>query len=200
MNGGVRFIFRQSIRHKDYLFWLYEFFNNRGYTSNNLPIGYTQKSGDNLYIAYRFGTYYYTSFIWLYKLFYNNNKKKVIPKNIADYLTPLALAVWIMDDGTLKKPGVRIATNCFTLEEVELLKLALENKFNLKCSLAPLSPPPHFKPCPRESAGAAALGGERRLGSPPRINIYIYLYVFNIIYVYIIIKTLGDPKPASDFF
>ena len=34
-------------------------------------------------------------------------------------------------DGTWK-PGVRIATNCFTKEEVELLALALETKFNDK--------------------------------------------------------------------
>jgi hypothetical protein len=40
-----------------------------------------------------------------------------------------------MDDGTYKKPGVRIATNCFTKKEVELLKLALETKFNIKSSL-----------------------------------------------------------------
>ena len=40
-----------------------------------------------------------------------------------------------MDDGTWKKPGVRIATNCFTKKEVELLKLVLEIKFNLKSTL-----------------------------------------------------------------
>jgi hypothetical protein len=40
-----------------------------------------------------------------------------------------------MDDGIWKKPGVRIATNSFTLEEVELLKLTLENKYNFKISL-----------------------------------------------------------------
>lgn len=40
LSGGVRFIFRQSISHKDYLFWLYKFFNDRGYCSNNLPLGY----------------------------------------------------------------------------------------------------------------------------------------------------------------
>jgi hypothetical protein len=40
-----------------------------------------------------------------------------------------------MDDGTWKNPGVRIATNCFTKKEVELLKLTLETKFNLKSTL-----------------------------------------------------------------
>jgi len=95
MTGGVRFRFRQSIKHKDYLFWLYEFFNSRGYCTNNLPsyFSQTQKYGDKLLEAYRFNTYSYTNLLWLYKLFYNNNKKKVIPINIADYLTPLALAV-----------------------------------------------------------------------------------------------------------
>jgi len=68
-------------------------------------------------------------------LFLNDDGKKVIPNNIAELLTPLALAIWIMDDGTWKKPGVRIATNCFTKQEVELLKLTLEIKFNLKSSL-----------------------------------------------------------------
>ena len=72
--------------------------------------------------------------MWLYKLFYTNNKVKVVPNNISELLTPLALAIWIMDDGTWK-PGVRIATNCFTKEEVELLSLALDSKFNLKSSL-----------------------------------------------------------------
>ncbi len=61
--------------------------------------------------------------------------KKVIPENIGELLTPLALAVWIMDDGTWKQPGVRIATNCFTKEECELLVSVLDLKFNLKCSL-----------------------------------------------------------------
>lgn len=131
-SGGVRFRFRQKAEHKDYLFWLWDFFKKRGYCSNNLPVYYVQ---NGQYEAYRFGTYGFSSLLWLYKLFYNNNKKvKVIPKNIVDLLTPLALAILIMDDGTWKQPGVRIATNCFTKQEVELLSLALETKFNLKSS------------------------------------------------------------------
>jgi len=33
------------------------------------------------------------------------NKVKRVPINISDYLTPLALAVWIMDDGSSTKAG-----------------------------------------------------------------------------------------------
>jgi Cytochrome b/b6/petB/LAGLIDADG DNA endonuclease family len=134
-NGGVRFRFRQKAANKDYLFWLYNFFNIRGYCSNNLPVFYIQKYDDKIYKAYRFSTYGFTNLLWLYKLFYTNSKIKVIPLNIIDLLTPLALAIWIMDDGTYKKPGIRIATNCFTKKEVELLKLALNIKFNIKSTL-----------------------------------------------------------------
>ena len=40
-----------------------------------------------------------------------------------------------MDDGTFKSPGLIIATNCFTKQEVELLVKALKNKFNITSSL-----------------------------------------------------------------
>ena len=133
-SGGIRFRFRQQVKHKEYILWLYDFFNKRGYCTNNLPVLYEQKYGDKIYQSYRFGTYGFSSWMWLYKLFYTNSKIKVVPENIADLLTPLVLAIWIMDDGTWK-PGVRIATNCFTKQEVELLALALETKFNLKCTL-----------------------------------------------------------------
>ena len=134
-SGGVRFRFRQSVVRKDYIFWLHNFLHTRGYCSGLLPVIYTQKTGDKVLDYYRFGTYRFTSLMWLYKTFYNHDKKKVIPANIADLLTPLALAIWIMDDGTWKKPGVRIATDCYKKEEVELLTSALYTKFNLNCSL-----------------------------------------------------------------
>lgn len=134
-SGGVRFRFKQSAKHQEYIFWLFDFFRTRGYCSNNLPFKFTQKLGDKFHDCYRFNTYAFSSLLDLYKLFYNSNKKKVIPNNIEELLTPLALAIWIMVDGTFKSPGLRIATNCFTKQEVELLVKALENKFNIKSSL-----------------------------------------------------------------
>lgn len=43
---GVRFCFRQSLIHKDYLFWLYKFFLVRGYCSNLEPRKYTRASAN----------------------------------------------------------------------------------------------------------------------------------------------------------
>jgi len=133
-SGGVRFKFKQSEADKDYIFWLYNFFNKRGYCTNNLPVLY--KEGNKLpYTCYRFNTYTYTSLMWLYKLFYNHNKQKRMPKNIADLLTPLSLAVWICDVGGLHRSGVRLHIHSFKQEEIMLLSLALETKFNIKSTL-----------------------------------------------------------------
>ena len=113
----------------------HNFFNKRGYCTNNTPVKFKQKLIDTYHEGYRFNTYAYTSWIDIYKLFYNSRKKKVIPNNIENLLTPLTLAIWIMDDGTFKYSGVRIATNCFKKQEVELLVRALDSKFNIKSTL-----------------------------------------------------------------
>jgi hypothetical protein len=134
---GVRICYRQSIRHKEYLFWLYTFFYNKGYTSNLEPRQYirTIKSKEGkVYYGYEFNTFTFSSFSGIHKMFYNKGKK-VVPKNIYEYLTPLALAVWIMDDGGLTNSGIRIATNSFNLKEVELLQDVLKSKYNLNTTI-----------------------------------------------------------------
>lgn len=134
LSGGIRFRFKQQVKHKIYIFWLHSFFFNRGYCTSNLPVLFEQKLGDKMFKAYRFGTLSFSNLMWLYKSFYTNSKIKIIPKNIGELLTPLALAIWIMDDATWK-PGVRIATNCFTKHEIELLSFTLYTKFNIKSTL-----------------------------------------------------------------
>lgn len=133
---GIRFSIKQNIKHKEYLFSLYEFFLTRGYCSNLEPRQYKRriKGIDKIYYGYEFNTYTFRSFLWLYKSFYKKGKK-IIPLNITNYITPLTLAVWISDDGTWTVNGVRIATNSFTLMELEYLKILLFTKFNLNCTI-----------------------------------------------------------------
>ena len=139
---GVRICYRQSIQHKEYLFWLYTFFYNRGYTSNLQPRQYTrtiQSKEGKVYYGFEFNTFTFRSFNWIHNKFYKNGRK-VIPLNIYEYLTPLALAVWIMDDGgwdnSLFEPRtIRLATNSYELKEVELLNDAIKSKFNLETTI-----------------------------------------------------------------
>jgi hypothetical protein len=52
------------------------------------------------------------------------------------YLSPLALAVWMMDDGTsYKNKGFKFSTNSFTLKEIQYLALVLKTKYNLDSSI-----------------------------------------------------------------
>lgn len=133
MSGGVRFRFKQSIIQKDYLFFKYYYLLRRGYVNNNPPAFQKDIYGD----SYRFSTYSYSILLWFYKLFYKNKIKE--PLRGWDYLilflTPLALAIWIMDDGTFKSPGIRIAINNFTQKEGEILIQVLRNKYGIESSL-----------------------------------------------------------------
>ena len=85
---------------------------------------------------YHFRSRVHPLFTALHSLWYkwdsNKNKFiKIVPLNIEEYLTPLALAIWFMDDGSKLEPGVRIATNNFTLNEVQFLCDILYKKYNL---------------------------------------------------------------------
>ena len=135
---GVRIAIKQSSIHKDYLFLLFKFFNERGYCSNNPPRLYTRKLKitENLYYGYEFNTFTFRSFIWIYDLFYNKGKKSLtLTNDFENCITPLSLAIWICDDGTWTGDGVRIATNAFTLVEIQFLINILKNKFNLNCTI-----------------------------------------------------------------
>lgn len=135
---GTRICYRQSSKNKEYLFWLYSFFYNLGYCSNLEPrksiIKLKHKGIDCIHYRYEFNTFTFRSFNWIHDIFYHKGKK-VIKPILKNYMTPLCLAVWISDDGCWAKPGVRIATNCFSLTEVQLLVKILKDKFNLDCTI-----------------------------------------------------------------
>ena len=78
-----------------------------------------------------FKTLIFPCLTFYFNLFYVN-KIKIVPLNIEDYLTPLALAVWICDDGGKSLHNETILhTRSYTYQEVLLLQSALKNKFNL---------------------------------------------------------------------
>lgn len=94
------------------------------------------------YDRFSFNTLTSDKFRFFGNLFYvkeSGHWKKVVPKNIAHYLTPEALAFWYMDDGVLKWKGksnaVRLCTDSFSVSEINVLKEALQEKFKLKCSI-----------------------------------------------------------------
>jgi ubiquinol-cytochrome c reductase cytochrome b subunit len=137
--NGTRIQFSQEASHIDYLLWLYSFMATLGYTSDIQPKVLTRLGKYGKLRNYiRFSTFTYSSFNWIHNCWYkpsNNGYTKILPASIDQYLTPLALAIWIMDDGGKVSSGLKLATNNFLLSEVQILSSLLNRIYDLDSSI-----------------------------------------------------------------
>lgn len=129
--------FEQSEKKIKYLKFLYSICQEAGFELDNIKT-YIRK--DSRYSKTNQSLYFRTKSIKELKplsdLFLNEKGVKIIPSNIADYLTLISLAFWIMDDGQQeKKGGVTLCTDSFNLEEIQLLRIAMQKNFNLITSI-----------------------------------------------------------------
>lgn len=60
---------------------------------------------------------------------------RLIASLIRDYLTPLALAVWFMDDGSCQQRRVKFSTNSFTYDDCVFLNNLLFELYGLHGSV-----------------------------------------------------------------
>ena len=123
-----------SVNQKDYTDWLYEKFKNLVLTKPQVK---EQKINGKLYQKYWFSTVSNGAVRFYAQQFYQNGKK-VVPKFIAKMVTPLSLAVWFMDDGSLKSKFHRariINTQCFNELDLKRLQEMLLKKFNINTTL-----------------------------------------------------------------
>lgn len=134
--NASRFQFKQSNKNQEYLHWMHQFLASRGYCSFSKPkqrklIGKENK----VYFYLRGSTYSYRSLNWFVDCFYKQGTKSVPEDSICHmFLTPLALAVWISDDGhKCTNGGILLATDCFTKWDVARLCNVLKNKYQLNC-------------------------------------------------------------------
>lgn len=133
---GSRMKFYQGGANSNYLLWLHSKVSYLGYCKKNPPMLQSRILKDGTISYYiRFESFTHTSFNWIQEEFYPKGRK-IIPSCIETYLTPLAMAIWVQDDGCkLKKKGFKFCTNGYTLSEVKLLSSILNNKYSLKTSL-----------------------------------------------------------------
>lgn len=147
-NGySVRFNIEQSINNSAYIHHLTTLFFNWGYCSYVVPKlikkseGSLDKRLDKLTdrYNYRLSLYAFSSLNWIYDSFYikvDGKIVKTVPDWIEDYITPMGLAHWIMQDGSRQKnQGINIATCSFTFEECRFLSEVLNKKYNLKSTV-----------------------------------------------------------------
>lgn len=130
----LRIVFQQEKKHQEYFHWLHFFFASKGYCNPEKPTLFT-RIGKNNKIRYFFRcrTYSFGNLNWLVDLFYSTGKKVVPNKEFLDlFLTPLAIAVWVCDDGSRSGKGFKFCTNSFSKEEIQLLCDVLYRKYNIK--------------------------------------------------------------------
>jgi len=141
--GSTRIILQQEESNVAYLHWFHQYLAQREYCSEKKP-RLERRIGPRGKIRFycRVRTYSFSSFNWIYDAFYvpsfsstgSQQRKKVVPKDLCwTLLTPLALAVWVMDDGTAASSGVKIATHCFEKEEI-LFMQSFESKVLSLCT------------------------------------------------------------------
>lgn len=133
---GTRILFYQEGSHSKYLLYLHNLISSLGYSNTNIPKIKSRivKRGKIKQII-RFHTWTYLKFNNIYNEWYNEKKEKRVPKSIYKYLTPLALAIWIMNDGVKVGSELKLITNSFIYSDVLYLIEILYKKYNLKCSI-----------------------------------------------------------------
>jgi ubiquinol-cytochrome c reductase cytochrome b subunit len=177
---GSRICFYQKGGHIEYIIWLHKTLLSYGYCRENIPQIQSRIINDKLVYYCRFRTFTYSSFNWIYDEFYHNKVKRV-PRIVDMFMSPLALSVWIMDDGTwIKNRGISLATNSYTLSEVKFLIQILKDKFAL------------------DGLSAIKAGGinQYMIYIPKRNLATLYPLIKEHIHPMFLYKLVGDPSPS----
>jgi len=62
-------------------------------------------------------------------------KRKQVPVQLSEWMSPLVFSVWLMDDGAKDKGQLRLNTQCFSREENQTLIGILEAKLGISATL-----------------------------------------------------------------
>lgn len=121
-----------SPKHDERFYYTYNYYAL--YCAGNSTIRTrTDKRTGTTNVSNMFSTRAMPFFTFFYELFYVNGIK-TIPNDIGSYLTPVAVAFWIMDDGHWNR-GLTLNTQGFSVQGVELLVKALNTNFGINSYL-----------------------------------------------------------------
>lgn len=136
---SYRLKIEHSSKQKEYADWLYKEFKEWVQTPPQVRSRYIKlRSVEGTYQKYWFNTLSSGSFRFYAQQFYKKSGKKIVPRLIHRWLTPLALAVWYMDDGSVKSNAhttVLFNTQGFDAMSLKHLQKTLLEKFGIKSKL-----------------------------------------------------------------
>jgi hypothetical protein len=129
----ARLCFKQSFKHIEFALWIYRR-RRLAHYCQSLPCLYKGSLNGKVFYGLALKTRAHPCFTLLHYAWYSNGVK-VLPSNIFEDLTPIALAVWAQGDGSRHTSGFLLHTQSFTIQQVVLLRNVLSIKFGLNCSI-----------------------------------------------------------------
>lgn len=122
---------KQSLAHSDYIWFVFSILSHY---CDNLPLYRLGKRGEKSHWGIEIVTRALPCFTELHSIFYVDGVK-IIPYNIYDILTPVALAQLIMGDGSVQRHGLIICTDYYKLIDVIRLMNVLIIRYRFECTL-----------------------------------------------------------------
>jgi recombination protein RecA len=113
---------------KDYIDWKYQELASISYPNPPKEVVRFEKNDNRVTKSFRFWTRQYFR-VWRDDFY--QGSQKIFPKKLVNWLTPLSLAVWYMDDGCYQKFDCTLSTESFDLESREQLMNILRD-FGIK--------------------------------------------------------------------
>ncbi|MCX6810625.1 MAG: hypothetical protein NTY30_02740 [Candidatus Berkelbacteria bacterium] len=123
-----------SIKQREYTYWLYKCLESWVLKE---PCEKRKAVFGKVFTNIWFNTVSHVALRYYGKAFYKD-KIKTIPINIAKLLTPVSMAVWFMDDGSIKSKfhkTLLINTQSFPKDKLEFLQKAIFQKFQINSNL-----------------------------------------------------------------
>jgi len=128
---NARLGFKQYRAHSKYLWFVFNILSH--YCSDSPQLRSTIRAGSRHY-SLEFFSRSLPCMTELRSLFYPNGVK-IVPNNIYELLTPVALAHLIMGDGSIQRHGLIICTDSYTVKDIVRLMNVLIIRYRLECIL-----------------------------------------------------------------
>lgn len=133
---NANFKVEHGLEQKEYVKWKYNILRNWVFTKPKLSYRYREENGEKYPKSWWFRTLRHPLLTEIHDKFYQRksyrDRTKIVPKDLKENLTPLGLAVWIMDDGNYSRGKINISTYCFSASEIHFLQKLFRGIFGVK--------------------------------------------------------------------
>ena len=132
--GSARLRVHHGWKQKDFVFWKYNVLKNLVSCAPKKIVCWKNPKNNEDYYSWYFHTITLKELKEFYRMFYKDGRK-ILPTRTFDILTPVSLAVWVMDDGCNTGNSIILNTQNYSLEEHKKLKKIFLEKLKVLATI-----------------------------------------------------------------